>query len=87
MTLRRGNAWEYMNNDRPKCPHCDEIYSISDNETWQLYEEGTHTITCKSCRKSFDVVAEATFRYSTDEQPEPEPPGTAEQSGERREGE
>jgi len=74
MPLRHGNGWEYMNNDRPKCPHCDEIYSIVDNEAWQLYEEDTHTIKCGACKEPFEVVAVATFSYSTDDQPEPETP-------------
>ena len=33
---------DYWANDEPRCPHCGHVCHVSDNEWWDLYEEGEH---------------------------------------------
>lgn len=61
---------DYVQNDDPRCPHCDNIIDISANEIYELYEEGDHEITCGCCEKAILVRTNVKYTFSTDEQPE-----------------
>jgi uncharacterized Zn-finger protein len=80
----RDNWLEYACNGEPKCPHCDHVCEVSENEWWKLYDNdsGDHEVTCPRCHKDFTVHVHCEFSFSTDEQPEPE--DTAENRGTAR---
>ncbi|WP_462250469.1 hypothetical protein [Ekhidna sp.] len=55
----------FYRNEDPRCPHCLESISISDNELWYLYQEECHEIDCPNCGKEFAISSEATWRFTT----------------------
>lgn len=59
---------EFFASSDPKCPHCGDECSVSDNEWWKLYEEGEHDVTCPSCDEDFTVRTSVSYSFSTDEQ-------------------
>lgn len=63
-------SWtDFWGNGQPKCPHCGDDFSITDNEAWHLYsEEGPHDVECPSCDLEFRVSSLASWSFSTDEQ-------------------
>lgn len=68
--LRKGNSWEFMFTNSPKCPHCGHDCSVLDNEWWFLYEEGEHDVECPSCDKEFSVSTHVSHSFSTDHLPD-----------------
>lgn len=68
MPLNNTNSMDYWGLTDPKCPHCDREIDISEHELWELYKEDTHEIMCPYCRNEFQVVATASWTFSTDEQ-------------------
>lgn len=66
--LKAGDDWDFRYNKHPKCPHCDHDCSITDNEWWQLYEEGEQQVECPICELEFTVSTSVEYRFSTDEQ-------------------
>lgn len=68
--LEAGNSWDFSRNDYPKCPHCGDGYSIEENESWELYDEGDQEVECPACDMSFTVAVHVSYRFSTDEQEE-----------------
>lgn len=61
---------DFFANKNPKCPHCGEECSVSDNEWWHLYEEGEHEVTCPACDEDFTVSTSVSYSFSTDNQEE-----------------
>lgn len=59
---------EFFLNNEPKCPHCGHDCNVSDNEWWELYEEGEHEVTCPSCDQDFTVSTSVSYSFSTDSQ-------------------
>ena len=59
---------DYWASDEPKCPHCGHVCHVSDNEWWDLYEEGEHEKECPSCEGKFTVSTRVSYSFSTDEQ-------------------
>lgn len=59
---------EFFACDEPKCPHCGQECSVSENEWWNLYEEGEHEVTCPSCDEDFSVSTRVRYSFSTDKQ-------------------
>lgn len=68
--LKAGDAYDFWGLDDPKCPHCGEVYSVHDNEAWELYEDGTHEADCPECEMQFTVTTNVSYSFSTDEQEE-----------------
>lgn len=66
--LKAASWCDFSYRDEPKCPHCGTGYNICDNETWRLYEEGEHDVTCPSCDMDFSVSTHITHAFSTDTQ-------------------
>jgi len=75
MPLTRENESDYWREPQPKCPHCDHVCRVSDNEWWDLYDtnEGSHEVSCPHCEKDFTVNVTCEFSFSTDRQPKPTP--------------
>lgn len=65
--LKTGDVWDFIANDSPKCPHCGESHSISENDWQQLYEEGLRDVTCPACSLDFFVKTEVSYSFSTNE--------------------
>lgn len=59
---------EFFDNKEPVCPHCGHECNVSDNEWWELYEEGEHEVTCPSCDQDFTVSTHVSYSFSTDSQ-------------------
>ena len=68
--LNKGTFLDFWGQKYPKCPHCGTVYDIDDNESWELYEDDEHTVTCHSCELEFQVNTIVGYRFSTDEQDE-----------------
>lgn len=66
--LERGDRMDFWGNDDPKCPHCGQCASVSDNEWWRLYEEGEHEVTCPECELDFTVSTRVSYSFNTDNQ-------------------
>ena len=66
--IKRGDELDFWGNPQPRCPHCETIFNIQDNEAWELYKEGDHEIECTACELEFKVQVNVEFTYSTDEQ-------------------
>lgn len=66
--LNAGQSVDFWRRDNPKCPHCGEVFSVSKNELWSLYEEGEHDVDCGDCGLNFMVSTHVTFSFSTNEQ-------------------
>lgn len=66
--LKSGDSYDFWGLDRPKCPHCGEVYNVDDNEAYELYEDGTHEIHCPDCETQFTVTTNVYYSFSTDEQ-------------------
>ena len=58
----------YWGADHPKCPHCGHVCGISENDWWDLYEEGEHEKACPACGGEFAVSTRVSFSFSTDQQ-------------------
>ncbi len=59
---------EFWGADQPKCPHCGKECDISENDWWNLYEEGEHEVSCPYCDGDFTVMTRVSHSFSTDEQ-------------------
>lgn len=59
---------DYFGNREPRCPHCGEECPVSDNDWWDLYEEGEHEVCCSHCDGDFTVSTRVSYSFSTDEQ-------------------
>ncbi len=68
--LTNGDRWDFMHEKSPKCPHCGHDCNVSDNDWWQLYEEGEHEVECPSCEEGFAVSTHVEHSFSTAEQEE-----------------
>jgi hypothetical protein len=66
--LKSKEPLEFWRNDEPKCPHCGKECTISENEWWNLYEEGEHTKECPSCESEFLISTNVEYSFSTDQQ-------------------
>lgn len=67
--LKAGPRDSFWFTSMPRCPHCGEDFSISENEAWRLYDEnGPHEVDCPSCELPFQVSSSATWYFSTDDQ-------------------
>ena len=66
--LEAGNQWDFCANKSPKCPHCGDDYNITDNEAWELFDEGDHEVECPACDQAFTVSVIVSHSYSTYEQ-------------------
>lgn len=67
--LKEGGWGAFSGLPQPKCPHCGEVYDITDNEAWQLYsDDERHDVECPSCDEEFQVTSRANWSFSTDEQ-------------------
>jgi transposase-like protein len=62
------SSLEFWGNKKPRCPHCGESHSVSENEWWRLYEEGEHEVTCPDCDGDFTVSTSVTYSFSTEQQ-------------------
>lgn len=65
-----GDCCEFWGNDEPKCPHCGANCPVSENEWYELYEEGEHEVTCPDCDMDFIVSTNVSFSFTTQDQPE-----------------
>ena len=69
MPLTDDNSTEYWGNSDPKCPHCDFIYDIGNNDAYQLYQEDNHSIECPNCNADYSVYSRPLgWAFDTDEQ-------------------
>lgn len=66
--LERGDRMDFWGNKNPKCPHCESVCDVSENEWWNLYEEGEHEVTCPACDLDFTVSTRVSYSFSTDNQ-------------------
>ena len=67
--LIAGHSFDFVCNDKPKCPHCGEDFDIDESEAWFLYDEiETHEVECADCNLSFSVNSIARWSFSTDKQ-------------------
>lgn len=67
--LREGKWFDFCGNGSPRCPHCGESFSISQNEAWFLYDDNDrHEVDCPACEETFKVKSWASWTFSTDEQ-------------------
>lgn len=68
--LRKGDRWDFIHADVPKCPHCGEDFDISENEAWYVYDlsKDSHEVSCPSCDLDFTISVYAKFSFSTDSQ-------------------
>lgn len=60
----------YWGADAPKCPHCGHVCCVSDNDWWDLYEEGEHEKECPVCEGEFTVSTRVSHSFNTDDQDE-----------------
>lgn len=58
----------YWGADHPKCPHCGHACGISENDWWDLYEEGEHEKECPACEGEFTITTQVSYSFSTDRQ-------------------
>jgi hypothetical protein len=58
---------EVSHNDRVRCPKCRHVMNVSDSELWDLYEEGDHDITCRSCDHDFEVNTSVSYTFNSPE--------------------
>jgi hypothetical protein len=54
--------------DSPLCPHSGVEYSIWDSDSWYVFEEGHHEITCEDCEEDFSVETNVSYAFSTNKQ-------------------
>ena len=66
--LNNGERMDFWANDEPKCPHCGQESSVSENEWWKIYEEGDHEVSCPHCETDFTVTTRVSYTFSTDHQ-------------------
>lgn len=59
------NWLDYAFNDNPKCPHCDAVMDIDDNELYDLYRDGDHEMECTYCEKEIQVTTNVEYTFST----------------------
>lgn len=50
---------------RIRCPFCQGQWNPFDHEDYSLFEDGDHTTTCPECGKSFDVVTNVSFSFTS----------------------
>ena len=63
------DSFDFSMNKQPKCPHCGEVYDISENEAWRMYDDNnSHDAECPACGHGFIVNSHAIWSFSTDEQ-------------------
>lgn len=65
---------DFCGNKHPKCPHCGRDFIISENDAYQLYEEGEHEVQCGGCDLDFNITSRATWSFDTDSQDDEEAP-------------
>lgn len=58
----------YWGQEQPRCPHCGQECSVSENDWWSLYEEGEHEKTCPHCDGDFTISTRVSYSFSTDVQ-------------------
>ena len=69
--LAKAHWLDFVEEVNPKCPHCGTVYSIGDNEAYELYsDDPTHTVECPSCELPFMVTVVVKYSFSTDDQPD-----------------
>jgi hypothetical protein len=67
--LTGGEQIEFAFNDKPKCPHCGDLYDVEANEAWELYDDNdSHDIDCTGCGLEFSVSTLTSYSFSTDAQ-------------------
>lgn len=66
----KGEVWH---DSSVRCPKCRHVMDVSGSELYELYEEGEHEISCRSCDHDFTVNTRVEHSF---ESPEliPEPP-------------
>lgn len=67
--LHDGDWIDFCQNDDPMCPHCGNVYSISENGAYDMREEGSHTIDCDECEHRYYVDTIVHVSFSTHDQP------------------
>ena len=64
--LNKHGYWGFINNCNPVCPHCGETYYVAKNYSYELCEEGEHTIECLECEREYLVSTQINITYNTD---------------------
>jgi len=46
---------ELHSNEKVRCPDCGRAWRVGDGDYYELYNEGTHDVTCPECDADFEV--------------------------------
>jgi len=50
-----------------RCPKCGHHWRVGDDDDYELYNEGTHDVTCVSCDHEFEVETHVSYSFTSPE--------------------
>lgn len=59
------SADEVDSDDYIRCPHCSHRMSVHDGDSYDLYEDGEHGVSCGECGKDFEVATSVSYSFSS----------------------
>ena len=69
-----------------RCPACGSHWRVGDGDDYDLYQEGTHGVTCGDCDHEFEVETRVTYSFTSPERvKEEEEEGDGEEEKEEKE--
>jgi len=64
----RSEPEPFQSDSELRCPSCLDVWSPSDSEDYQVYEEGEHDVACQGCGHDFIVSTMVTYDFTSPEQ-------------------
>jgi DNA-directed RNA polymerase subunit M/transcription elongation factor TFIIS len=58
---------EVVHDSSVRCPKCRRVMNVHDSEFWDLYEEGEHEVSCRSCDHEFTVSSRVSYSFESPE--------------------
>lgn len=73
----KGEVWH---DDKVRCPKCRHTMDVHGSELYELYEEGTHDISCRSCDHDFEVTTRVQHSFMSPDLIKPEESAVSEEA-------
>src|SRR5512141_2687507 len=59
------SAEEVDSEDYIRCPYCSHRMSVHDGDSYDLFEDGHHDVSCGECGKDFEVKTSVSYSFES----------------------
>lgn len=61
------NKEEVTHDSLIRCPYCRHSWNVSDNENYECFEDGSHTLQCPKCDTEFEITTTIEYSFTSPE--------------------